>query len=96
MKTKKLGRRLKILRWIRKQMGLNGLVQMSIFLQSSKKITFEAIKIGHSDAMMEAQLTDALAEELVKFDLVRLDKGTEGDDYIKGMETWIASLKIII
>lgn len=97
MRTDKLQRRIRILRWIRRVMGLNGLVQMSIYLDGSKKVTVEyANHMERSYPYIQEMIVNRMTREMMRAGLVKLEKGTEGDDYIHNMETWTASVKIII
>ena len=96
MKKKKLERRIKVLRLIRRWMGMDGIVQMSTYVQASKKISVEMDNMGYNQEQLEYELIHSLAVELVQSGLIQLDKGTEGDDHIKHFQTWYVNIKAMI
>ena len=89
MKDKKLWRRVRILKWIHRILGLSSYVTLTTRASSQVKLSIEYKKDGlAAEAWVEAQLAEQLAIELIKKDLVKISKGVEAGDFAQGIETY--------
>jgi len=95
MNNKKLWRRIRILKWIHRTLGLSSYVTLTTKASSMVKLSIEYKKDRlAAEAYVEAQLAEKLAIEMIKKDLVKITKSMEGDDFVKGMETFRGQITI--
>jgi len=96
MKTAKLRRRLRILRWVQRAMGLDGVSRITLEQKAYVIVTAVAIKeSGMPKSYVEDILVKQMTWEMLKAGLALIEKEQHGDP-IHDMEAWRATVKIII
>jgi hypothetical protein len=95
MKGKKIGRRVRILMFIRRVLGLDELVQFDLKLKSYVTITAELNKLQDSDKFINRELSHALANELVRSRLIDIISGQSYKDFTEDTITYIGKINIV-
>ena len=95
MKGKKIGRRVRILMFIRRVFGLDELVQFDLKLNSYVTISAELNKLQDSDKFINRELSHGLANELVRSRLIDIISGQSYKDFTEDTITYIGKINIV-
>ena len=95
MRTKRIGRRVRVLAFVRHILGLDSLVNFDMCLRSYTKVTVEFDREFGSSAYIDRELSAAIANELSRSGLVKKEAGQSYDDFEMGTKTIIGTINII-
>lgn len=96
MKTAKLQRRIRILRWIHKTLGLQSYIRITMQLQNSVKVHAQVGGDPATADYFRDVLIKQMAYDILDMGLAEIERAQPDNDHILGLETWRATVKIIL